>query len=277
MPNRLADHVAVVTGGGAHTDRVHGIGEETCQLFAEEGATVVVVDREPEMVKQTITAIEEQGGPSPHGVAVDLTDPDDLERLAHEIEHEHGRLDVIVNNAAIRVRGPVTEAHRDSWDDIFAVNLRAIGEVCGELIPLMAASDGGSIVNVSSSNAKLARSGMAQYDAVKAGIHGLSRAMACDHAHQSIRVNAVLPGSVVTDYGLVGKELEDPESYIEERTTPRPDGPGILKRHCHPREIANAILFLANEEASFITGSCLDVNGGKTAGGYQVSWPEGPE
>lgn len=276
MSGRLADRIAVVTGGGAHTDRVHGIGEETCKRFAEEDASVIVVDHSSEMVDRTLEAIESLGTGSHLGVTADLTDEDELEHLASRIETAYDSLDIVVNNAAIRVTGPVTDASRESWDEIFAVNLRALGEVGRELIPLLAASGGGSIVNISSSNAALARAHKPQYDAMKSGVEGLSRAMACDHAHQGIRVNTVRPGSVVTDYHMQHRDLDDPEAFIEEKTSPRENGPGILKRSAHPREIANGILFLASSEASFITGTCLDVNGGKVQGGYRVKWPSGP-
>lgn len=269
--DRLDGKVAVVTGGGARSERVMGIGETTCLRLAEEGANVVVVDVDETMAKRTVDRIEEEGGPEAVAAAVDLTDEDDLESLADLCEEEFGTVDVIVNNAGVRVEpGPVTEADAESWELTLNVNLRGVADCCKHLIPLMERDGGGSIVNVSSANALLGRKNWAQYDASKAGLLGLTRDMAADHADQDIRVNALLPGPTITDYHIQNGDIDDVEAHIEEQTTPHEDGPGILDRWAHPRELANGILFLASDESSFVTGATITVDGGLTAAGYDV-------
>ena len=265
MTGRLADRVAVVTGGGAHSERVFGIGEATCRRFAAEDADVVVVDVDADMVELTTDAIADAGDGRVLGIETDLTDEKEIAEMADEIADAFGTVDVLVNNAGIRIdAGPVTELDADQLDYIYGVNLRGMALASKHVIPLMA--DGGSIVNISSANAELGRPGWSAYDATKAGVLALTRDMACDHAEEGIRVNSVLPGPTVTDYHLQG--ADDPEARIERSTTPRSDGPGILGRNAHPREIAGGVLFLATEDASYVTGAALPVDGGLTAAGY---------
>src|SRR5699024_5403445 len=137
------------------------------------------------------------------------------------------------------------------------------GLTCKHTIPLMAGRDG-SVVNVSSANATTGRSGMAQYDATKAGVLALTRSMACDHADEGVRVNAVLPGPTLTDFhkdraAEAGREIDPGVTRAHE------GGPGIQKRQGRPEEIAHAIAFLSSDQASYITGACLPVDGGLTA------------
>lgn len=265
----MADTVAVVTGGGAHSDRVFGIGEQTSLLLAEEGANVVVVDVDQEMADRTVAEIEDRGGPEALGLEVDITDEAEVEALAATCEERFGGVDVLVNNAGIRIdAGPITEMDEDDWDAIFDVNLKGMAYCSKHLIPLMEERGGGSVVNVSSANAELGRENWSIYDATKSSVLALTRDMACDHASDDIRVNSVLPGPTVTDYHFGDADDEEFEETVEERTTPEPDGPGIQNRHAHPRELAQGILFLASDEASFVTGTALNVDGGLTAAGY---------
>lgn len=263
----MTDKVVVVTGGGAHSDRVFGIGEQTCLLLAEEGANVVVVDVDQEMVDRTVDEIEALGGSEALGLEIDITDETEVEALAETCEERFGAVDALINNAGIRIdAGPITEMDADDWDTIFDVNLKGMAYCSKHLIPLMA--DGGSVVNVSSANAELGRENWSVYDATKAGVLALTRDVACDHAADGVRVNSILPGPTVTDYHLGDADDGEVEEAVEELTTPDPDGPGIQNRHAHPRELAQAILFLASDEASFITGTALNVDGGLTAAGY---------
>ncbi|TLM70523.1 SDR family NAD(P)-dependent oxidoreductase [Pseudarthrobacter sp. NamB4] len=195
---------------------------------------------------------------------VDVADEGDIGQLAQSVQDEFGRVDVLVNNAAARLWGPVTEATLESWHHITTVNLISVGLVSKHLIPLMAGSGGGSIVNISSANGVVGRPGMALYDATKAGVLGLTRSMACDHAHQNIRVNAILPGPTLTDFH---KNLaKDEGREIDPRITePHEQGPGIQRRQGRPEEIAHPVVFLASDDASFITGACLAPDGGLSA------------
>ncbi len=279
MSERLAGKVAVVTGGGAHSERVFGIGEATCKLFAEEGANVVVVDLTEEMVERTAAAINEGDNPEAIGVATDITDEDDVKQLATVCEEEFGGADILVNNAGIRVDpSPITEFDDDDWEAIMDVNLKGMAHCSKHLIPQMQADGGGAIVNIASGNAELARPGWSLYDTTKSGVLGMTRDMACDHAADNIRVNAVLPGSIVTDYHIENNvfdssEIDGVDEFIDEETTRDPDSTyGILKRRGHPREVAHAILFLASDDASFITGNTLNADGGIVSGGYTAGY-----
>ncbi|NGM69914.1 SDR family oxidoreductase [Natronolimnobius sp. AArcel1] len=266
MTARIANAVAVVTGGA------RGIGEATCHRLAEEGATVVVVDRDGNEAQATAEEVTDATGQTALGLEADVGSEAAVESMAATVADRFGRVDILVNNAAIRVDPmPVTEADEASWDRILAVNQKGVAFCSKHCIPLM--DDGGAVVNVASVGAGLARPDWAQYDSTKGAVVAMTKDMACDHASDGIRVNAVSPGWVVTDYHLPEDE-DEAEAMLEEETTPNPDGPGILKRAAEPREIADAILFLASDEASFITGENLLVDGGATAVGTGLEWDE---
>lgn len=264
MSGRFSDAVTVVVGGGAHTERVFGIGEATAKQFGTEGAHVVVVDRDHGMAERTATAIRENGGQAT-AIAADITDVTALENLANTLEADVGEIDVLVNNAGIRISpGPVTDLDPAELNAIVDVNLKGFALTARALVPLL--TEGGAIVQISSANAELGRSGWSVYDATKAGVMALSRDMACDHWEDGIRVNAVLPGPTVTDYHL--QDVEDFDERVKAATTPRADGPGIGHRSGHPDEIAAVVLFLASDAASYVTGAAIPVDGGLTAAGY---------
>lgn len=255
---RLRDKVCVVTGGGS------GIGRETCLLFADEGARVVVADRDGAAAQDTVGRIAGAGGAQALAVQVDVAVEDQVAALAGVCQERLGRCDVLVNVAGVRVFGPVTEASVEDWDFIYGVNLRGVGLCCKHLIPVIARAGGGSIVNVSSANGVVGRPGMGLYDATKAGVLALTRAMACDHWEAGVRVNAILPGPTLTDYHV--RRAQAAGRVLDERVTERhAGGPGILRRQARPREIAYGILFLASDEASYVTGACLNVDGGLSA------------
>ncbi|MGB9955072.1 SDR family NAD(P)-dependent oxidoreductase (plasmid) [Haloferax prahovense] len=267
MPKRFENQVAVVTGAGARTERGLGIGEATARRFAAEGANVVAVDVDAEMAQQTVDLIKEDGGNDSIAVQADLTDTEDVRKLAATVEDHFGRIDTLVNNAGIRIEnGSLPEIDQDQIDLIIDVNFNGVVRCCKYLTPLMAETGGGSIINVSSSNAEVGRPRWAAYDATKSALLGLTRDMACDHAEQNIRVNAISPGATTTDFHLPDNDAEA-EVQLKEWSEPYPDGPGILRRNAHPREQASAIAFLASEDASYITGTNLHVDGGIDAVG----------
>lgn len=264
MGDRLAETVAVVTGGA------RGIGEATCRRFAAAGADLAIVDRDGDAATAVARSIESDTGVRAIGIEADVGDEPAVEAMAEAVDSAFGHVDVLVNNAAIRVEPrPVTEADEESWDRIVAVNQTGVAVCAKHIVPLMA--DGGSIVNVASNGASVARPNWSQYDATKGAVVSMTKDMACDHAGEGIRVNAVSPGWVITDFHLPEDETTARE-FFAEKTVPHPEGPGILKRAAEPREVADAILFLASEAASFVTGTNLAVDGGVSAVGNGLDW-----
>lgn len=259
MADRLTDKVALITGGSG------GIGAATAKLFWEAGATVAIVDLDQDALDETARGI------SPNGERIaafsaDLSDENAVANVVRNTVDRFGRIDVLANVAAIRVYGPVTEATAESWQSIIGVNLLGAAYCCKYVIPEMAKTGGGSIINVSSSNASVGRSGMVQYDATKSAMLALTRTMACDHAADGIRVNSLSPGPTLTPFHVhrrandTGESLEQAEQALRDLGSPNT----LLKRQAEPREIATAMLFLASDDASFITGIDLPVDGGLT-------------
>jgi NAD(P)-dependent dehydrogenase (short-subunit alcohol dehydrogenase family) len=259
MGDRLAGRVAVVTGGGA------GIGEAVCLRFAEENANIVVIDRYLDDAESTVSQIEATGDAQAIAAECDVGDEQAVANMAETVSETFETVDILVNNAGVRVKpNPVTEADETSWDKILNVNLKGTAFCSKHLIPLMDDGTGGSIVNVASVGAGKARSGWSQYDSTKGGIISMSRDMACDHVDQDIRVNAISPGWIVTDYHLGDRTGEEAKEYVEKKTIRGGSDSGIMKRGAKPTEVANAVLFLASDESSFITGVNIPVDGGSS-------------
>jgi NAD(P)-dependent dehydrogenase (short-subunit alcohol dehydrogenase family) len=254
---RLEGKVALVTGGGG------GIGEATARLYWEEGAKVMIVDIDGDAARTAAQGIE-QAGDRMAATAADLTDESEAERVVRETVARFGRLDILANVAAVRVNGPVTEATVESWDFVVGVNLLAVAYGCKFAIPEMVKGGGGNIITVSSANATVGRKGMAQYDATKNAVLALTRAMACDHAAAGIRANAVSPGPTLTQYHVRNRVKRTGETLAEAEAAMRAAGAPntLLGRQAEPREIAYAMLFLASDESSYITGANIPVDGG---------------
>jgi NAD(P)-dependent dehydrogenase (short-subunit alcohol dehydrogenase family) len=258
MAGRLAGKVAVVTGGGG------GIGEATAGLFWEEGACVVLVDNQAADLQQAVDSIS-PSGERLLGLPADVSEEAEAARVMRTAAERFGRLDVLANVAGVRAPiGPVTSATPDDWQRILSVNLVGMAACCKHAIPIMAQGGGGSIINVSSVNALVARPGWALYDASKAAVLGLTRDMACDHARQGIRVNAVCPGFVLTRFHIRNRARSQGLTYDEAeaamRAEPYPDN--LLGRPGEPRELAYALLFLASDESSYATGAIFRIDGG---------------
>jgi len=252
---RLDGKVAAITGGAS------GIGEATARLFAAEGARLAIADMDTERGRLVADEIKAAGGEVIFIEAHMEREADAINFIRRAVE-QFGRLDILVNNAGMRLYQTVVEASEESWDAILGVNLKGYAFCAKAAIPEMRRTGGGSIVNVASVRAVVAGGNMVQYDATKAAVAGLTRGMALDHAGEGIRVNAVCPGPILTRFherraAAAGKSLEAFTQEFGQGT--------MLKRPGTPREVANCILFLASNESSFVTGTCLFVDGGQSA------------
>lgn len=253
-PPRLEGKVAIVTGAGSSGEGV-GNGKAAAILFAREGAKVLLVDFQEDRAKETLRIIKEEGGVA-STLQGDMTKLEDCERMVQVAMESYGRVDILDNNVGISQRGTVVEVSEDDWDRVMTVNMKTIMLASKAAIPHMIASGGGgAIINISSIAGLRAHSST-PYSASKAGVIGLTFSMAADHAVDNIRVNAIAPGLVYTP--MVAPRMN--EDLREFRTQSAPlgiEGTGW--------DVGYAALFLASDEARWITGICLPVDAGLTA------------
>jgi dihydroanticapsin dehydrogenase len=252
---RLQEKTAIVTGGAV------GIGRATCLRFAEEGAAVIVADVDEVAGQRTADEIVAAGGKSLF-VRVDVSHEDDSRRMVAETLATFGRIDLLVNNAAVFVLKGL-EATIADWRKSLDVNIIGTAFVTKHVAPEIGKAGGGAIVNLSSISAVIAQPEFITYSTTKAAIAQMTRCLALDLAGDNIRVNAVCPGTIWTPQvermaAEAGLDREAAEA------DPEWGGKHLLGRMGQSREVANAILFLASDESSFITGECLVVDGGYT-------------
>lgn len=254
---RFKDKVVVVTGSGS------GIGRACAEGFAAEGACVVVVDVNQAAADAVVAQIESAGGQALTLIA-DVSKAADAEKIAQGAVARFGGIDCLVNNAGIQTYGTVVDTPEETWDRTMNINLKGVFLVSKHCIPEIARRGGGAVVNMGSVQGVRTQRNVAAYTATKGAILALTRTMALDHAPQNIRVNAVAPGSVDTPMlrwaaGLF--EPEDPSAAIEQWKASHP-----LGRVARAEEIAQAVMFLASEQSSFVTGATLFIDGGLSIG-----------
>lgn len=253
---RLAGKVAVVTGGAL------GIGQATCVRFAEEGAAVMIADVNAEAGAETAASITAAGGRALF-VHTDITSEDSLQKMVQATLKAFGKIDILVNNAAIFILRGI-EATPEEWRQILDVNVIGTSLASKHVVPEIRKAGGGAIVNLGSISSFIAQPQFVTYNATKAAIASMTRCMALDLAPDNIRVNAVCPGTIWTQIvERLAKEKGLDRAAADK--DPTWGGASLLKRVAEPREIANVILFLASDEASYVTGAHIMADGGYTA------------
>jgi 2-hydroxycyclohexanecarboxyl-CoA dehydrogenase len=249
---RLDGRTAIITGGAG------GIGAATGQLFCEQGARVALVDLESSPLAEVAAGIREQvPGAQVLEIRADVGLEPSATAIVQQVLAKFGAIDVLVNLAGIRSYEPLAEAKADTWDRILKANLLSYAYLAREALPELRRCGRGSIVNVSSTHAVNPRAGMGQYDVTKAGILSMTRTLAFEEAPHKVRVNAVCPGLTLTPFHVkrLGRTKED---LLSEQSKYN-----LQQRWAQPREVAYPILWLASDEASFITGSTIMVDGGQ--------------
>ncbi|MEX2540532.1 MAG: SDR family NAD(P)-dependent oxidoreductase [Trueperaceae bacterium] len=256
MAGRFPDRVAVVTGAA------DGIGRVTARQLAREQAIVVIADIDEEAGRRAAAELREQGGDA-HFVPVNVADSASTQRLFGEVLERWERVDVLVNNAAIAVPGSVLSISEEEWRLVLDTNLTGAWRAMRLALPHMIERGRGAVVNVSSMQGQLGFKGWSAYAAAKGGLEALTRQAAVEYAPHGVRVNAVAPGTIMTPMNeRIFRESDDPEELIS-----RWNGLHALGRFGRPEEVAEAILFLACDGASFITGETLRVEGGMAVKG----------
>jgi len=252
---KLQDQVAIITGGA------QGIGGATARRLAGDGAKVLIADIDEDAAERNAARIRADGGI----VAVlrtDISQPDDLRRMVDETVRQFGKLTILVNNAYSALpngtRGTALEVTEEAWTYGMNVMLRSLFLGAKYAVPVMQQAGGGSIVNIASVHGMLVAPGKLVYEAGKAAVIAITRQLACDFGPLGIRVNAICPGHIVTERMQARQWADNPEGvHFFEQQYP-------VRRVGRPEDIANAIAFLCSEDASFITGHALPVDGGLT-------------
>jgi NAD(P)-dependent dehydrogenase (short-subunit alcohol dehydrogenase family) len=249
---RLDEKVVIITGAKS------GIGLATAVRFAREGAKVVVADVSD--ASQQVDEIVQHGGEA-RFIDVDVSVESQVAALIERTTAAFGHVDILVNNAGIELAKTVPQTTEPEWTRLMDINLKGVFLCCKAAIPAMQRSSGGVIVNVASELGLVGGSDIAAYAASKGGVVQLTKAMAIDHCRDGIRVNCIAPGPVSTP--LLNQIIESSPNPQEERQSIIRKT--LLKRLARPEEIANVIVFVASDEASYMTGAVVSVDGGWTA------------
>jgi NAD(P)-dependent dehydrogenase (short-subunit alcohol dehydrogenase family) len=251
---RLSGKVALITGGGT------GIGRACALAFAREGAKIAVAGRRREPLQAVAHEIEAAGGQA-LALTCDVTQTVSVAAALSQSEQHFGRLDTIVNNAGAVVVATAEHTSDEDWQKVIAANLTGTFLVSRAALPLLRKAGGGSIVNIGSVLGLVARKERAAYCAAKAGVSGLTRAMAVDHAQDRIRVNCICPTIVETELGMQSiRQAPNAEAEIQRRIAEIPIG-----RMGTPEDVALMAVYMASDEASWVTGASFPLDGGVTA------------
>ncbi len=245
VPNRHEDTVAIVTGS------TRGIGEGVARRFAAEGASVVVTGRSTDDGEAVAEGIRSEGSQATF-VGADMRDPAEIEALVEHAADEYGRIDVLVNNAGVQTETTATDATLDDWAFVLETDFRSFWLCAKHAVEHM--PEGGTVLNTSSNHAFLTMPGIFPYNAVKAGINGMTRAMALDLGPEGITVNTINPGWIEIE--RTRAELGDDYEYTEDI---HPVG-----RLGTPADVAGLAAFLASDDATFITGESVLIDGGRS-------------
>lgn len=247
---RLDNKIAIVTGAG------QGIGKGIATKLAAEGATVVVADLDEANAKITAESLcTLNPGNGSIGVRADVTDRDQVRALVEQVTTQFGRIDVLVNNAGWDKAEPFVASEPETWDKVIGINLYGVLNLCKEVVPLMIEQGHGKVVNLGSDAGRVGSSGEAVYSAAKGGVIAFTKSLAREVARNQVTVNCVCPGPTDTPLfaSIGGDKLRDALT----RAIP-------MRRLGQPEDLANAVAFLASDEAAFITGQTVSVSGGLT-------------
>lgn len=242
---RLMDKIAIVTGGG------RGIGEATCLKFAKEGAKVVVADLNEADINTVVDKIKADGGEA-IGMSVNVTNREQVEKMISDTVEKYGRLDIIVNNAGITADAKLEKLTEEQWDKVIDVNLKGVFNCSQAAAKVMIEQKSGVILNASSVVGIYGNFGQTNYAATKWGVIGMAKSWAKELGSKGVRVNAVAPGFIMSPM-----TEKVPDKVLDMMKNKAP-----LRSLGYPEDIANAYAFLASDEARFITGAVLSVDGG---------------
>ena len=256
MPDRLKDKVAIITGAGSRAEGI-GNGRAAAILFAREGAKLLLVDRDEQAAQATLELIRAEGNDAAIHTA-DVTSSEDCRAMVRAALDRWGRLDILHNNVGIGGRGTVEEITEEDWERVQRVNVTSMMLTAKHAVPAMRASGGGAIINVSSIAALRPR-GLTAYSVSKGAVATLTQALAVDHGADGIRANCIMPGPVYTPMVYAAGMSDELRNRRREASLLKIEGEGW--------DIGWAAVFLASDEARYITGAILPVDGGVTIRG----------
>ena len=258
MTGRLSNKVAIITGATS------GIGKATAILFVQEGAKVVITGRRQNHGEEVVSAIEEDGGICQF-IQADHTDPKACSHVVEQVLADYGRIDILFNNAGIVTGGTAETVTEEDWHNTLAINVTAVWRMSRLVIPIMRKQGKGVIVNNGSDWAVVGARDALPYAVSKGAVAQMTKSMALDHAHEGIRVNAVCPGDTFVERWVENGYYADSDPVTREQAMAESAADIPMKRFADPMEIARAVLFLASDDSSFVTGHLLLVDGGNTA------------